>query len=683
MSKLIDRSKSAIKYLIVAIVVFLIYYTIPKEGRFKYEYAKNEIWNHNDLIAPFSFPIKKTAEQLEREKEEIKEDFKPYYNYNQQTLSNALEQLNLNYDEIIEREMADQKMNTISFLAGIISETYRKGILQDNGEGNYESKSGIVIIIKENKNSEEISVNSLFTLRQAREYARDKISQDTSIANYLNYSRFLSLLVPNLTHNKELSEAEMKTKTDEILLTEGMVMEGEKIISKGVKVTDEKFQILESLRLEYESQLSKGKFNYLKHIGYLLLLILVIGGFIVYLWQFYYSIYSANKEVFLILFLITGFILLSTYVIKSTNFNIYLVPFCIVPIILISFFDARIAFISHLIVVMIVSLFAPNSFEFLLIQSIAGLAVVIAISRIRYLSQFFLATLIILFVYYITFFGLKLTQVNSLTDIDYMYFLWFSGSFILTLLAYPLIYAFEKLFGFVSDITLIELSDLNKRLLRDLSSKAPGTFQHSIQVANLTDAVLNKIGGNSLLAKVGALYHDIGKMNAPLFFTENQKDINPHDELNDEKESARIIIKHVTDGVKIAREYNLPREVVNFIKTHHGTSKVEYFYRNYVKKHPDEEVSEDDFRYPGPKPSTKEAAVVMIVDSIEAAARSIKEPGKEVLEDLVDRLVDYKMRENQFENALITHKEIKIAKEVIKKSLTSIHHSRIEYPSEK
>ena len=237
------------------------------------------------------------------------------------------------------------------------------------------------------------------------------------------------------------------------------------------------------------------------------------------------------------------------------------------------------------------------------------------------------------------------------------------------------------MFGFVSDITLIELSDLNKKLLRDLSSKAPGTFQHSIQVANLTDAVLNKIGGNSLLAKVGALYHDIGKMNAPQFFTENQKDINPHDNL-DEKESARIIIKHVSDGVKIAKEHNLPREVISFIKTHHGTTKVEYFYRNYVKKNPDNQVDENDFRYPGPKPSSKEAAVVMIVDSIEAAARSIKEPSVEMLEDLVDRLVDYKMKDNQFENAFITHKEIKIAKEIIKKNLNSIYHSRIEYPSE-
>ncbi|MBT7825668.1 MAG: HDIG domain-containing protein [Bacteroidetes bacterium] len=681
MSKFIDRSKALIKYLIVIAVIFLIYYTIPKEGKFKYEYAKNELWNHNDLISPFSFPIKKTAEQLDQEENDIRESFKPYYAHHNDILDNAIANIQINYEAIVEDANPQLKKGYIKLLTKLISETYDKGILEDSGQGDQKSTSGIIIIVKKNKSSTEVLVSSLFTLKKAREYVRDQIKKDTFLSSHVNYSQLLSLVAPNLHYDKNLSEAEFKSVLEDISTTEGVIMEGEKIISKGVKVTDDKFQILESLRLEYENQLSKGSFNYLKHLGYLLLLSLVIGGFIVYLWKFYREIYMKNKDVFLILFIITAFILLSTYVIKSTNFNIYLVPFCIVPIILISFFDARIAFISHLIVVVIVSLFSPNGYEFLLIQIIAGLAVVIVISQIRYLSQFFLATLIVLFVYYITFFGLKLIQVSTLKEIDFMNFLWFSGSFILTLLAYPLIYAFEKMFGFVSDITLIELSDLNKKLLRDLSSKAPGTFQHSIQVANLTDAVLNKIGGNSLLAKVGALYHDIGKMNAPQFFTENQKDINPHDNL-DEKESARIIIKHVSDGVKLAKEHNLPREVISFIKTHHGTTKVEYFYRNYVKKNPDIQVDENDFRYPGPKPSSKEAAVVMIVDSIEAAARSIKEPSVEMLEDLVDRLVDYKMKDNQFENAFITHKEIKIAKEIIKKNLNSIYHSRIEYPSE-
>lgn len=681
MSTFIDKSKAAIKYLIIIAVIFLIYYSIPKAGKYKYEYTENELWNHNDLSAPFSFPIRKTADKLEQEENDLKNSFKPYYSHNAQMEQQAIDNLREHYNDIFEDFPSHPELLNTSQLPQIISETYTKGILEDKGQGEHESGSGIIIIVNEDKSSKEVPVSSLFSLKQAREYVRDQVKKDSLIGGRIHFSRLLSLIVPNLYFNKELSEAELNSKLAEISTTEGVIMEGEKIISKGVKVTGEKFQILESLRLEYENQLSKIPYDYLKHIGYLLLLTLIIGGFIVYLWKFYHEIYMKNKNIFLILFIIGAFILLSTYVIKSTNFNIYLVPFCIVPIILISFFDARIAFISHLIVVVVVSLFAPNGYEFLLIQIIAGLAIVIVISQIRYLSQFFLATLIVLFVYYIAFFGLKLIQVSSIKEIDYMYFLWFSGSFVLTLLAYPLIYVFEKMFGFVSDISLIELSDLNKKLLRDLSSKAPGTFQHCIQVANLTDTVLNKIGGNSLLAKVGALYHDIGKMNNAQFFTENQKDINPHDQL-DEKESARIIINHVNDGVKMARDHKLPREIINFIKTHHGTSKVEYFYRNYIKEHSGEEVDETEFRYPGPKPSSKEAAVVMIVDSIEAAARSIKEPSIELLEELVDKIVEYKIKDNQFENAFITQKEIKIAKEIIKKSLTSIYHSRIAYPSE-
>ncbi|MFC2114083.1 HD family phosphohydrolase [Bacteroidota bacterium] len=680
MSSFIDKSRVVIKYILIIGIIFLMYYVIPKEGRFKYEYKQNELWQHDDLIAPFSFAIDKTESQIELEKKQFKESFKPYYKRNQKALSEAIADLNTDFESILPSVSSYLKVIYMSELSSFLSDVYQTGILEDDGTGS-ESSSGKIVIINENKTSVEVNITDIFKLKQAKESVRDKIKQDSFYSGKINMGQYLLLINPNLHYEKELSETELNSKLDEILPTQGVISEGEKIIATGVQVTPEKYQILESLRKEYESQLKKGDVNYLKHIGYLLILILVIGGFTIYMWQFYQNIYAKNTDVFLILSIISVFILISAYVIKNTNLSIYLVPFCIVPILLLTFFEARIAFISHLIVVAVVSLFAPNSFEFLLIQIIAGLAVVIGISRVRYLSQFFLATLAILFVYYITFFGLKLIQATSIQEIEFVNFLWFTGSFILTLLAYPLIYAFEKMFGFVSDITLIELSDLNKKLLRDLASKAPGTFQHSIQVANLAESVLSKIGGNALLAKVGSLYHDIGKINAPLFFTENQKDINPHDKI-DEKKSAQIIIKHVTDGVKLAREHKLPKEIISFIKTHHGTTKVEYFYRTYVKKNPDEVIDEEEFRYPGPKPTTKEAAVVMIVDSIEAAARSLKEPSIEMLEELVDKLVDYKMKDNQFQNAHISLKEIKIAKDILKNNLKSIYHSRIEYPSE-
>jgi hypothetical protein len=462
------------------------------------------------------------------------------------------------------------------------------------------------------------------------------------------------------------------------LPTKGIIQEGEKIISKGVFIGETKFHILESLRQEYEHH-KVSSIKYPKQMGYLLLIIFIIGGFGLYVWQFYRKIFNSNKDVFLMLGIITAFILVGTYINRQPLLNIYLVPFCIVPILLISFYEARIAFISHLIVVGIVSIFIPNSFEFLLIQIMAGLAVVIGISRVRYLSHFFLVVLSILFVYCFSYFALKLVQVNSLSEIDFSILLWFTGSFLLTLIAYPLIYAFEKMFGFITDITLIEYSDLTRKLLKELSSRAPGTFQHSLQVANIAEAVLTKIGGNTLLARVGALYHDIGKMNAPMYFTENQKDFNPHDKLTD-KESAAIIIKHVTDGVKLAKDHNIHREIISFIKTHHGTTRVEFFYRNFLKKHPYEEFDENEFRYPGPKPSSKENSVVMMVDSIEAAARSLKEPSRVKIDELVENTIEYKMKEGQFQNANISLKEIKIAKDIIKNYLQSIYHFRIEYP---
>jgi len=378
------------------------------------------------------------------------------------------------------------------------------------------------------------------------------------------------------------------------------------------------------------------------------------------------------------------FVFLTRYVILHSALDVFIVPYCIIPIVTIAFFDYKLALISHIVVVLIAGSFVPNqAAEFIVIQLIAGFAAILNMIRVQYLSQFFISSLFILAGYIVTAASFQFIKISHFSEFDYTQLVWLVGNFMLTLLAYPLIYAYEKLFGFVSDITLVELSDVNKKLLRKLSVRAPGTFQHSLQVANLAESVINRIGGKPLLTRVGALYHDIGKMENPEFFIENQKYTeNPHDALDD-AESAKIIIEHVSKGLKIARQDNLPRIILEFIQTHHGTSRVEYFYRNYLKKVPAEQVDETKFRYPGPKPSTREMAVVMICDGIEAATRSIKDKNQETLSRMIDAIIDGKINDGQLKEAPLTLKEIEITRSVLKELINSMYHVRIEYPNAK
>jgi putative nucleotidyltransferase with HDIG domain len=377
------------------------------------------------------------------------------------------------------------------------------------------------------------------------------------------------------------------------------------------------------------------------------------------------------------------FVVLTRLVVLHSGLSVYVVPYCIVPVVIIAFFEYKLALITHIVVVLIVGSFVPsNAGEFMAIQLIAGFAAIIRMTKVQYLSQFFVSTLFVFLAYLLTATAFQFIKIGTFSEFEYQRLLWLTGNFVLTLLAYPIIYAYERLFGFVSDITLVELSDVNKEVLRKLSVQAPGTFQHSLQVANLSETVIQRIGGNPLLTRVGALYHDLGKMENPEYFIENQKYItNPHDALSDE-ESARVIIGHVTNGLKLARQYNLPKVVVEFIATHHGTSRVEYFYRNYLKKVPADQVDETKFRYPGPKPTTREMAVVMICDGVEAATRSIQLKTPDSLASIVDQIVDGRVMDGQLIEAPLTLKELQITKEVVKELVNSMYHVRIAYPVE-
>lgn len=684
MARISFSRKNLIRYFIFLIVIAIIFYAIPKGGKFQYEYKEKGLWQHEDLISPIQFTIKKTKSEIENEKVELKRDFKRLFIKDLEVVQKAKLEFVHSINDLVQENFDEYNFFRKNYILKKVDEflgfIYDKGIFEI--ENNYEIDNNDLITIVSNNLAEDRQFNSVFTLIEARNYLIENIENDSILDKALLQERFASLLHPNVFYNRELSEKKLNSELEEISLTKGLVEEGEKIIAYRNIITHQKYQMLESLRAEYELQLNKGNTNYFIYIGYLLLIALVITGFAVYLSKFHKKIFVSNKNLILILFNILAFILISIYIVSRTTFNIYVIPYCIVPIIILTFYGIRVAFIGHLIVIIIVSIFAPNGFEFLFIQTLAGFAVILGISRIRYLSQFFITAIFILFIYYVTYFGIKLIQITSLNEIDFSIFLWFTGSFVLTLLAYPLIYAFEKLFGFVSDITLIELSDINKNLLRELSIKAPGTFQHSLQVANLSEAVTNEIGGNALLVRVGALYHDIGKILTPEYFTENQKDNeNPHDKIED-KESIEILVNHVVKGAELAKKSKLPKEITNFILTHHGTTRAEFFYQKHIKDHPNEKVSEMDFRYPGPKPMSKEMAVLMMVDSIEAASRSMKEHSEEDLNNMVDKMVENKLMDKQFENANITLREINITKSFLKRYLKSIFHSRIEYPSD-
>lgn len=673
---LIDQFKTVIKYLIFLSVVFLIYYSVPKKSRYSFDIRKNEIWHKSDLVAPFSFPVLKTEEEIESEKNEIYRNFKPFFRLNSHIYPKVLTDF---YNKL--PVYSDNDNQSLILLKNQIEKFYSSGIYNPK-DINSKFNSGIIMLILPDNSVVEKSLNDLYTMETAESIIESIIQNDSFLKKIFTPYNTNMLIIPNLEYDQKLTEQQLSSKLSEILPYSGIIEKGEIIIERGSKITEEKYQKVISLMQKYEGIGQESKINYFNHAGYLVIILLLFVVFIVYIIQFYRQIYNTNKDLLLIFSIILIFILLSSYLIKNTSFSIYLIPFCIVPIIIISFFEARIAFFSHVIVVATVSLFVPNAHEFFLIQIISGLSVVILISRVRYISQFFISVLVLLGIYAVSFLGINILKINSFSEIQWTELLWLVGNFVLTLLAYPMIYAVEKLFGKISDLSLIELSDVNKKLLKEFAAKAPGTFQHSIQLANLTEAVIAKIGGNSLLARVGCLYHDIGKMYAPSYFIENQKDTNPFDKIDSEKECASIIIRHVPEGVAIAKEYKLPREVIHFIKTHHGTTRVEYFYRKYIKKNPDDQQAENHFRYPGPKPTSKEMAVVMIADSVEAATRSLKETTPEALDNLVDSLVDQKMKDNQFQNANITLKDIRIAKEIIKNKLRSVYHQRIEYPSE-
>ncbi len=653
---------------------------LPAEGKFKYEYQKGKPWKHDNLVAPYSFPINKTAEELDAEVQTVKTNTKLYFRTDSLVAAAKIAEFRKAAEEK-GKEKKDGKVpeKDIQHCAEILETIYAKGIIR-LGEELENKDAEFVFQLVDGNESRDAKFGEFYTIQAAYNQAQEKLKGMSEREKDFFADLLANAITHNIFYDQETTSKIMEDEMNAISRDRGMVEEGVRIIDKGDIVDYDKFQKLESLRANYETKGGVNSKFYLIYLGHSIMIGLSLMVLYLFLVLFRKQIAIDNLKVSFLLLIVLLMVFAARMINNVSTLSIYIVPFALLPVIVRTFFDTRVALFTHLVTTLIIGYFVPNGYQFVYLQLMAGIVSIFSFVNMQKRVQLFLSAGLIFITYCTAYFAMSVVQEGNITTIDTMYFAWFGISVLLTLFAYPLIFIFEKIFGFVSEATLLELSNTNGKLLRELATKAPGTFQHSLQVANLTESALFQIGGNVLLARTGALYHDIGKMDAPSYFIENQvSGINPHDELEFD-ESAHIIINHVLKGIEKAKKANIPDSVIDFIRTHHGTTMVQYFYRNYLKNYPEEEVDKKLFTYPGPIPFSKETAVLMMADSVEAASRSLKSYTSETIEKLVDDIINHQVAENQFVNTDITFRDITQIKKIFKKKLANIYHVRIEYP---
>lgn len=688
MKKLLTRLKRYYHFFYITLAfsasIFILYLIIPGESRFRYEFQKNAPWRHETLIAPFNFAILKPEEAVKQERDSIQKQFIPYYR--EDTLIGIQQSKNfeLKLKQISER-ISKLTPRVIASMTAYLARIYDSGIIDQSPDKHPLLKNKKELFLISGKTAQKVPIDAIFSLKSAFQDINDTLHVVLGEqVNILNQNISLSdYIQSNLNHDDAFNAQELALQINSVSLTQGMVQAGERIIFNGDLVTPEKYQILESLKKSYETKQGQNIDRYLLIIGKLILIMACLLILILYLNFFRPEIFKQKRHLTFILFIIILMVAISRFIVMHDLLNIYVIPIAILPILFRIFFDSRTAIYGLMVTCLLIGYFAPNNYEFIFLHLIAGIISVFTLYKLHRRSHLVFTALWVLITYTILYLALSMVQEGNMESIHWQNLQWFAANAILILLVYPLLYIFEKLFGFVSDVTLIELSNTNQPLLRKLAEEAPGTFQHSLQIANLAEAVVHRIGGNPFLVYAGALYHDIGKMNQPVYFIENQSDgINPHNELG-YKESARVIIDHVAYGVKLAHRHKLPEVLINFISTHHGTTQAKYFYTLYKNEHPDESIDSSEFTYPGPKPHNKETSVVMLIDGIEAATRSLKEKTHENIKEMIDRMIKQKLEEGQLDDADLTMRDISILKETLLEKLLNVYHVRIEYPKEK
>ncbi|MFB5946316.1 HDIG domain-containing metalloprotein [Albibacterium sp. RHL897] len=684
-NKFLEQNPQLFRYALMFFCVAIIAIFLPKHPRFRFEFEKGKVWLNEDLVSPYNFAILKTAEELAADRDQILQSINPIYEFQSKVGPDQISRMqadlttkwaNTTFDP-------DDEQFYYEVATDILTKIYADGVMSPTKKFQIDDNHYNFTLLRDKISTVKNTVD-VFTQETAFAYADEIIKK----SNRIEHKEWLKRIVldhiqNNFVYNEQLTNKLEADALANISTTRGMVQKGELIIAEGATIDNEAYQKIESLRNAYEEEARIGGDIKVVILGQVLIVGMIVFLLMAFLFLFRKDIYNDNRLLGLILLVITSMLVLLSWAVSIKLPNLYLIPFCIVPIIIRILFDTRMALNIHLLMVLVAAYFVPNSFEFVFLQLTAGMVAIYSIKTLIKREQFLLSALFILATYVVAYLGMVLIRNGNVDDVRWLDFVPFIVSVILTLLAYPLIYAFERFFGITSDVTLMELTNTNSKLLREMSYKAPGTFQHSLQVANLAEAAIYQIGGNSLLIRAGALYHDIGKTLNPQYFIENQtKGYNPHDGLTFEQ-SAQIIISHVSKGIEMARKANLPEEIIDFIKTHHGTTRVDYFYQSYIKTFPEKFVDEDLFHYPGPIPFSKETAVLMLADSVEAASKSIKEPDAKSISNLVDKIIDYKLEQEQLKNSDITLQEVEKIREIFKNMLMSIYHVRVDYDIKK
>lgn len=679
-SKVGHSYQMIVKVMSFLIALFLIIWLMPRNAKFKYEYQKMRPWQHESLYAPFNFPIYKTAEQLRIEQETSLKDVYPIFVYDTKTTKENRNLMIRDFESQWLGNNAD-KMKNLLLLEKVYDTIENVGILSHVSILNNLKSESLIDVVRD-KVTKSKPLRDFYTMKTATDMITKLLSNaDSGIDKMLLNKLLLAHLHQNLVYSEELTTQTKEQVLSTISLTFGMVQKDELIISEGEVVSDEKYNILNSLRREYDAHDTTNLF--VKNIslyGQIIIVSLVFISLFISLRFLKSDIFNETRTINMILVMMLLVIIPSFMVIKYYPNMIYIMPIPILAMLLVTFFDARIAIFVQTLTLIIISLAAPNSFQFFVVQFFVSLMAIFVLAKNTSRPRYFITYAAVFASYIIMKITLSLIFDGGLENFGWNDVGIIAMNALFLMLTLPLSFLFERVFGFVTDMSLLELSNTNTPLLRKLASEAPGTFQHVMQVADLCEEALFAIGGNMLLARTGAMYHDVGKIRNPLFFTENQTGkYNPHDEMS-YYESAQVIIDHVIDGIEICRKYHVPEQIVDFVRTHHGTRRTEYFYQMELKENPDEEINEADFRYHGPIPFSKETAVLMMADSVEAASRSLKEKTEESISKLVDGIIDTQIKDNQFVNTDITFRDITIIKKVFKKKLMNIYHVRIAYP---
>ena len=659
--------------LIVASVVIIVW-LMPRSTHNTYKIEKGKPWTYADLKAPFDFPIYKSDEAVKAERDSLMKEYEPYYLYDNDIVVKQLRQFAKDYSDGIPGLPNDY----ISIISNRLRALYTQGIMNSSEYAKLSKDTNQVIRIVNGKNAVSMQITKTNSVISAYE----QIFLDKSLAAHRDILMKCSLndyITPNLIFDKERSEASLNDLHNSIALASGLVQRGQKIVDRGDIVDAKTYNILQSFEKEMQRREEGNSKISLTIMGQILLVFILITCFTIYLTMFRKDYFEKMRSTAMLYALIIIFVVITSMMVKHNILHVYILPFAMVPIFIRVFMDSRTAFMAHATMVLICASFLQYPLEFISVELVAGLVAIFSLRELSSRSQLFWTAVFVTFAAGLTNLSLDWIRNNDLTKISYSEYNYISINGLLLFCSYPLLYLIEKAFGFTSNITLIELSDMNKVLLRKMSEVAPGTFQHSIQVGNLAAEIANKIGGKSQLVRTGALYHDIGKIVNPIYYTENQSGVNPHEKMGS-IDSAQMIISHVTEGIKLAEKYNLPDIIKEFITTHHGQGKTKYFYVQYKNNHPDEAIDDLLFTYPGPNPFTKEQAILMMADTVEAASRSLPDYTEKTIRELVNRLIDAQVTEGYFKECPITFRDIAYAKTVLIEKLKTIYHTRISYP---